>query len=135
MKIKNCKLKIESGLATLPTIIILSLVIVAIGTSMMTSGFIESLMSKAIIETQEAFYLADSGINDALLKIAQKKDTSKSWGLPTSGISEISVSGDATTRVIESTGIISGKRKKIKTTVTLDENGKITDTAWEEVTQ
>jgi len=143
--IGNWKLDIRNlpnnvGLATIPIIIILSLIILAIGASMMTSGFIESLMSKTLIETQESFYLSDSGIDDALLKIARDKDLGKdtpiNWGLPTSGTnsSDIIVSGDATNRVIDSTGIISEKQRNLEAGVTLNDYGKITATTWEELT-
>ena len=126
------------GLATLPLIIILSLIILAIGTSMMASGFIESLMSKAAIEVQESFYLSDSGIDDALLKIARDKklgeDAPIIWHLLTSE-STITVSGTTSTRVIDSKGIISGKHKNLKTDVNLNEYGQITVTDWEELTE
>lgn len=136
MRLLN-QIKKSKGLATIPTIIILSLVILAIGASMMTSGFIESLMSKTAIEVQESFYLSDSGIDDALLKIARDKNLGVipgNWSLPTLGSSTITVSGDATTRVINSLGIISEKQKNLKTNVTLNEYGQITATSWEEVT-
>lgn len=140
MKPFNYKIIYEyKGLVMLPTIIILSLVVLAIGASMTISGFIESLMSKATIETQESFYLADSGIEDALLRIAYPDDfftSSGDWFLFESEVNpgpSINVSGTGDTRTIISS-VTDGKYKKtIETTVTLDEeSGGITGIIWEE---
>ena len=140
MKPFNYKIIYEyKGLVMLPTIIILSLVVLAIGASMTISGFIESLMSKATIETQESFYLADSGIEDALLRIAYPDDfftSSGDWFLFASGAGpsiNVSGTGGDTTRTIISS-VTDGKYKKtIETTVTLDEeSGGITAIVWEE---
>ena len=133
----------HKGLAMLPTIIILSLVVLAIGTSMTISGFIESSMSKATIETQKSFYSADSGINDALLKIkldetlgAENSEDLNFFAVGEEGPDiNVSPGGVGITRIITSS-VTAGKYKKtIKTTVTLDDEGNITGTAWEEVTE
>ena len=122
----------------LPAIIVLSLIILAIAASMMTSGFIESFVSRTFIESQESFYLSESGIDDALLKIVRDRTLgedilSEPWSLPTSGSSVVTVLGTATTRVINSVGIISEKQRSLETNVTLSEYGKITATTWEEL--
>jgi hypothetical protein len=139
---KNLLKKRIGGLITLPTIVFLCLLIIAIVISMMSSGFLEGLLSQAVVQSHQGFYLADSGIDDALLKIARNKNlvenTSLTWRLPVSqtGQSLVTISSITSTELlIFSSGDIFDKLKYLKTNAFLNEYGKITSTIWKEQTK
>lgn len=140
MKYQNKKIFLKNqkkGMALLPLIIVLSLVIIAIGSAMMTSGFIESLTTKSEIESKKSFFYSDSGVEDALLKTARNKDFTGTWSLPVPSGASSSVSTTSTKpgyRNIESSADVFQKKRKIQTDVEINENtGKIESINWQEL--
>lgn len=73
--------KVMKGQAAILIIFVIGMVSLLIGTSLTRSGFAESLMGRRIANSTSAFYVANSGIEDAFYKI-QKDDFDYSIPLP-----------------------------------------------------
>ena len=123
-----------SGFAELPTVIVLSLIILAIGIGLMTRTSTETEMRKTSLFSQESFYLSDSGVDDALLKIARNKlaePKGVSAFSTTSlrvGISMEGTSTTVSTSTIFSLSKLKGEYKDTKTIIEVSEYGKINTT-------
>ena len=130
----NLKLLKESGFAELPTVIILSLIILAIGIGLMVRVSTETEMRKTSLSSQESFYLSDSGVDDALLKITRNKlaEPKGVSAFSTSslrvGISMEGTSTTVSTSTIFSLSKLKGEYKDIKTIIEVSEYGKINTT-------
>lgn len=137
-KTKNFNFSSEKGIIDLPTIMIFALVIIVVGLSLLGGGFIENLISNISANSQESFYLSDSGIQDGLIKITRNKDFTDESGYSPS----ITDSGEAlnitvagtTEKTIESSADIKNQNKKIKVIVDIDDDGKVTFSSWDEET-
>lgn len=101
--------------------------------SLAISSFLDTLSSTSSSESQESFYLSDSGIDDALLRIARNRDFRKDWSLPTSGTSSVSTSG-GTAKVVHSSGIIEDKYRDSESEVNLNDEGEITSISYQQKT-
>ncbi|HEX8993686.1 MAG TPA: hypothetical protein VF803_00345, partial [Candidatus Paceibacterota bacterium] len=61
------------GIATLPTIILLAVVILAIGIGTLSLGLSEGIISAGSLNSSKALSYADAGAKDALLRLARNK--------------------------------------------------------------
>ena len=124
----------NKGFAELPTVIILSLIILAIGIGLMVRVSTETEMRKTSLSSQESFYLSDSGVDDALLKITRNKlaEPKGVSAFSTSslrvGISMEGTSTTVSTSTIFSLSKLKGEYKDIKTIIEVSEYGKINTT-------
>lgn len=100
--------KTNKGQAAILIIFVIGMVGLLIGMSLTKTGFGESLMGRGAVDSTNAFYVANSGIEDAFYKI-QELD----YGYPSPGTyilqvgdgeAKITVSGTRDERVIESVG-------------------------------
>ena len=146
------------GIATLPTVIVIGLVALAVVASITSMSLNELLISQGSAQSASALFYAEAGARDALTRIARNKNYScsvadcYSLDFVTNGCSagdscaKISVSsgvgstGDP--KIIVSKGIKGASIRKMQVTVILDggtstaslQNGQITSTAWIELT-
>lgn len=66
----------EKGAAMLATVLAVILILLAVGLSMISSGIFEGFMSQTQRDSREAFSAAQSGIQDAMLRVARNKNFS-----------------------------------------------------------
>jgi hypothetical protein len=127
----------KSGLAALPSILVIATVALVAGLSMASGGLAELSISQEQLRSQESFYIAESGIADALIKITRNKKfenvgyaLSIGEGNATIIIQKgIPVAGQTT---IFSTGSVKNGNRKIQAIVNVDNNGKVTMASWNE---
>jgi len=141
------------GIAALPTIIVLGIVILAISVSLATVSFSESFISQGAMQSSKAIFYAESGARDALIKIARNKSyvcsSADCYALPfvtngcattLDGCAKVSVSAGLGTladpKIITSKGQMSASSRTINVSVMLDTsgNGGIATTTWSENT-
>ncbi|MBI5306574.1 hypothetical protein HZB04_03250 [Candidatus Wolfebacteria bacterium] len=131
----------NAGVAALPTIIIISMIILLIGVGAASSGFIEGLGSFGELESKKALLAAEAGAMDAFKRIGKNifcntggTPDCSSYSLAIGGATAtISVSG-TNSKTIISTGQVGFKKSKIQVVVSIDANGKITQTSWQQLT-
>lgn len=158
--LQNSKFKIQNsmrGLAALPTIVIIGVIVLLIAVALVSSGLIENAISFGHYQSQQAYLTADLGAQDAIMRISRNKDfTSAGYAITAgSGVANITISGTSTKTII-SEGVYSNKTRKIQVVVnvgvcnggTSDGNactvhsdcpsggcgfGKVKQVSWEEV--
>ncbi|PIS05228.1 MAG: hypothetical protein COT81_02340 [Candidatus Buchananbacteria bacterium CG10_big_fil_rev_8_21_14_0_10_42_9] len=140
----------QQGVATIPTIMALAILIVVLGISIAATGFTESAITKSQNASVEAIVYAEAGAHDALQRIARDKDyncTSENClqlDLKTNGCSNsdgcatITVSNDDgatnTPKIITSVGEAGDSTRTIQVSVILNSDGQMTQITWDEVT-
>ncbi|MCX6755013.1 MAG: hypothetical protein NT068_00530 [Candidatus Nomurabacteria bacterium] len=148
----------NKGIATLPTVMILGMMTLAIVVSITSMAFNELLISQGASQSSNALFYAEAGARDALTRIARNKNytcsTTDCYSLDfiTNGCSnntdcaKITVSaGLGTTgdpKIITSKGIMKSSNRSVQVSVVLDsgttdaslQNGEITSSTWTELT-
>lgn len=154
---KNLKNK-NRGIATLPTVMVIGMMALAVVVSITSMAFNELLISQGQTQSSSALFYAEGGARDALVRIARKKNytcsTTDCYSIDfiTSGCStddgcaKVSVSSgigtNADPKIITSKGIMKASARTIQVSVVLDsgttsaslQNGEITSTTWTELT-
>lgn len=145
------------GIATLPTVIVLGMMILAVVVSITSLTLNGLLISQGQSQSSSALFYAEAGARDALVRIARDKNYTcatvdcYSIDFVTSGCAnstdcaKVSVSaGLGTTadpKIITSKGIMKASNRRMQVSVTLDggttvassQNGQITSTIWTEL--
>lgn len=139
------------GAATLPTIIALTVLILAVGVSITAISFTEGLISVGQGNASQALVYAEAGARDALTKLTRNKNYTctsvncysinfVSNGCTTDdGCARVSVSAGAGTsgdpRIIVSEGKARLSVRRIQASVIFDAalNGEIATTTWSEL--
>ena len=144
----------NKGIATLPTVIVLGMMILAVVVSMTSMTLSGLMISQGSTQSSNALFYAEAGARDALTKIARDKTYScistdcYSLDFITNGCTnntdcaKISVSaGIGTTadpKIITSKGIMKTSTRKMQVSVVMDSglatDGQITGTTWTELT-
>jgi len=140
----------NKGIATLPTVIVLGMMILAIVVSMTAMTLSGLMISQGQSQSSNALFYAEAGARDALVKIARDKTytcvTTDCYSLDfvTNGCSlgtdcaKISVTGNNITKIITSKGIMKTSTRTMQVTVNLDgatnDYGLILSTSWIEIT-
>lgn len=148
----------NKGIATLPTIIMLGMMSLAVVVSVTSLALNELLISQGASQSANALFYAEAGARDALVRIARNKNYTcasvdcYSIDFITNGCAnntdcaKVSVStGVGTTadkKIITSRGIMKSSIRKMEVRVELDggttdvalQNGQITSTTWTELT-
>lgn len=144
----------HKGAATLPTIMALTILILAVGLSIAGVTFTESLISAGQKQSAEAYLYAEAGARDALMKITRNKNyicvTTDCYSIDlvdngcstNQGCAKISVSAgagsDADPKIITSKGIVNNYTRRVQVNVVFDAslNGEInlSSTTWQELT-
>lgn len=152
------------GIATLPTIILIGMLTLAVVVSITSLTLNQLFISQGQSQSQNALFYAEGGARDALTRIARDKnyicDTTNFCNAVggyysldfisngcTSGTdcAKVAVSGVGTTgdpKIITSTGIMKSSIRKMEVRVILDggtsdvslQKGEITSTKWTELT-
>ena len=131
----------NKGVAALPIISIIAMVILLAAIGAAGSGFIEGLISYGELENKQALFAAEAGAKDAFKRIARDRNCN-SGGSPTcdnyflstgAATSSITISGDNPKTIISS-GQIENIIVKIQLVVLFDSNGKAIQTSWQQIT-
>ena len=139
------------GIASLPTVLVLGIVILAISISIATVSFSESFISQGSAQSSKAIFYAEAGARDALVKIARNKNytcasadcyslpfVTSGCGASLDGCAKVSVSSGVGTvgdpKIITSKGLMSASSRTVNVSVILDTSGDgaIATTTWSE---
>ena len=138
----------NSGVASLPTVIVLMILILAIGVGIAAMSFSENIISMGQKQSSAALLYAEAGARDALIRIARNKNYSTSayqlvfvtdGCLADEGCATITVSTGVVSsldpKIINSEGRVRSNFRKIKVEVVLDSfsNGEIVSAKWQEI--
>ena len=148
----------NKGIATLPTVMILGMMTLAIVVSITSMAFNELLISQGASQSSNALFYAEAGARDALTRIARNKNytcsTTDCYSLDfinngcsnNTDCAKVTVSaGLGTTgdpKIITSKGIMKSSNRSVQVSVVLDsgttdtslQNGEITSSTWTELT-
>ena len=140
----------QNGVATIPTVLAMVVLIVAISAGLAAMSISDILASHGFFQSGKAFFYAEAGARDALMRIARNKNYN--CAAPSSGCyqiefltggcsnndgcAKITVSAAASPKVIVSEGRVKGNIRKVQVNVTFDAsaNGKIESASWQELT-
>ena len=134
----------KRGAITLLSVLTLSAILLSIGTAMAFLSFFQNDASRDQEDATASFYIAESGIKDALLKIARNKNygtTPSSYviteenGQTDVEIDFLSFATETTPGQIRitSTGNIADTFKKIEAIVNIEIDGVIKVSSWKEL--
>ena len=139
----------SSGVASLPTIGALAILILAVGVGLTALSLTESYVSAGQKQSAEAFFYAEAGARDALQKIARNKNYN--CPIPSAGCyaidfisngcsanlacAKITVSSEKNPKVIISEGRSKSSIRKIRVEITFDpsDRGEMQDIVWTEI--
>lgn len=148
------KNNISRGIATLPTVLVLGIMTLAVVVGITSVSLTESFISQGSTQSSKALFYAESGARDALVKIARNKNYTYTSGegylidFSTNGCSlsndcaKVLVSAGVGTigdpKIVTSKGIMKAGTRTIRVSVIIDTNGQIAtstaETVWTEIT-
>lgn len=121
------------GVVALPTIIVISLIVLAGGIGIAGSGFVETLISFGDYESGQAFYAAESGVHDAIKRLLRDGNCACIYDLLINAARvSVRVEGE-NPKIITSTGRVGRKQRTLQVTATRDSNQKLTYSFWKEI--
>ncbi len=141
----------EQGIATLPTIIAVTILLIALAIGITALSLSNSLVSVGQNNSQQALIYAEAGARDALVKIARNKnftcaaancysiDFAANGCTNGTACAQVSVSAatgtTAAPKIITSTGQVQTNSQKVEVDVIFDSslNGQIATTTWQEL--
>ena len=148
------KQKLLEGIATLPTVLIIGVLVLAIAVSIATLSLNESFISQGQSQSSKALFYAESGARDALVRIARNKTyictvadcylipfVTNGCATSLDGCAKVTVSSGIGSiidpKVITSKGQAGNATRIINVSVVLDASsqGTIATTTWSEDTQ
>lgn len=140
---KSYFLNPQTGLATLPTILALAILVLAIVVGVTTWALSESFITQGQTNSQLALFYAEAGARDALTRITRNPSytsvgydidmVSSGCGSGLSGCASVTVT-TGTPVVVASTGKVKTITRRVQVNVTINADGEITNTAWSELT-
>ncbi len=148
----KCAARFARGIATLPVVMALSIMILAIIVGVTAVTFNESFVAQGGVQSGKALYYAEVGARDALIRVARNKNYScASPALPTGcysidmvtngcstndGCARVTVDAGASPKTITAEGRAGNNARKIQASVTFDGagNGEISSVSWQELT-
>jgi Tfp pilus assembly protein PilX len=151
-KIKNI---LGRGAATLPAVMVLAVLTLAVAVGITAVSLTESFISESGAQSANALFYAETGVRDALTKVARNKSYSCTAAdcyaiefVPGGcsgafdGCAHVSVSADIGTtgapKIVTSEGIVKSSLRTLRVNVVLDggtaTDGGITSTVWTELT-
>lgn len=135
------------GVATLPTVMVIGIMALAVAVGVTAVALTESFISQGGIQSNKALFYAEAGARDALIRVARDKTftsasytidfttnatgCSGSWG----GCATIAV-GSGSPKIATSTGAMGASTRTIVVSITLSSDGEIatSTTTWSEAT-
>jgi Flp pilus assembly protein TadG len=151
IQLKNI-LKNSFGFATLPTILAVSGMIIVVAAGIAASTYTETQSTAVDLQSAAALRAAESGANDALMRIARNKNYScvtidcYSFDIQTNGCAagtgcaKVTVSAGAGTagdpKIITAKGLVQNDTRKLQVNVVYDASGygQINSATWQEIT-
>jgi hypothetical protein len=141
----------NKGIATLPTIMAIAVLMVAIVGGIAMMSFSESFLSQGAVRSAKALRYAEAGARDALMRVARNKNytcdapadgcyqipfVDNGCSASLSGCAKITIDSQSAPKTIVSRGYMSGHVRKMQVAVTFDAggNGAIESVAWQELT-
>jgi hypothetical protein len=153
----------KRGIATLPTVMLLGMMTLAVVVSIASLTLNQLFISQGQSQSQNALFYAEGGARDALTRIARDKnyicdgtnscngvgyyslDFSTNGCANNTECAKVTVSGTGVTgdlKTIVSTGVMKSSTRKMQVTVLLDggtsnvslQKGEITSASWTELT-
>lgn len=142
----------QRGVATLPTVLILGVMALAVAVGITAVSLTESFISQGSAQSSRALFYAEAGARDALIKIARNKNYTCSSAdcytidFSTNGCSllndcaKVSISAGVGTvgdpKIVTSKGIMKSSTRTMQVSVVFDAsgNGEITTATWTELT-
>ncbi len=120
MKYKTNKNK--NGFSLLPTVLVAGLIITEVGIALTFIMYLSNSASYGVRLSQEAFFGARSGVNDAFLRIIRNKDFSSSGYNLMVGRANVNivVQKNSNSSTIISTGTVLNRQKKMQAIVSVD---------------
>ena len=134
------------GVATLPTVLVLGIMTLAVVVGITSVSLTESFISQGSAQSSKALFYAESGARDALIKIARDKTylcaTTDCYTIDfsTNGCSlgndcaKVKVTGSDTAKVVTSKGIMKASTRTLQVDVVINTDGEITSATWTELT-
>lgn len=134
------------GIATLPTVMVLGVMALAVSVGITAVSLTESFISQGSAQSNKALFYAEAGARDALLRIARNKnyvcattdcymvDFSVDGCNTGNDCATLSVSGDDVAKVVIAKGIMKSSTRTLQVNIVLDADGSITSTSWSEIT-
>jgi len=128
----------QQGMALLATVVVVLLILVAVGLSMISLGIFEGFMAESQRASDEAYAAAQSGVKDAMMRIARNKNySSAGYYLPenctpngATTCAHVIVEKDAPSAGkdrVTATGTLSNSTRKLEVILNVNAtNGKIT---------
>lgn len=133
--------KINSkGMASLPTVIALSMLIMIVGILITSVSVAENISTAGSMNSDKALAYAEAGANDALERLVRNKNYVGAYSLDMiangcdtqfTGCSAVEVGAGNNPKVITSLGRVGATYRKIQVEVNLDSNGLITNYSWQ----
>jgi len=142
----------QQGLATIPTVIALTILVLAIGVGITSLSLSESFVTLGQDYSTRALFYAEAGAKDALMRVTRKKNyvcstadcytiNMVSNGCSTNdGCAKVTVSSGigsiADPKIITSTGQVKTSVRKVQVNVVFDTAmfGEIATASWQELT-
>lgn len=137
------------GIATLPTVMVLGVMSLAVAVAITAVSLTELFISQGSIQSNKALFYAETGARDALMRIARNKNyvcsTTDCYTIDfsTNGCSlgndcaKIMVSSGVGTvpdpKIVTSKGVMKSSGRTLQVQVILDNNGAVTSATWNEV--
>ncbi len=134
--------KNQSGIASIPTILVLMALIISVGALIATISISDNISVNDTNNSGRALNYAQLGAKDALERIARNKDYSGSYSIEIvsggcsgifSGCASVNVSSGLAPKIINIEGRKEDIKRKIQVDVNLDENGLILNYDWKEL--
>lgn len=131
----------KSGVAILPTVVVIACIILLASIGVMGTGLVERTLTSGEYESRQALYTAETGVTDAIERLTRDKDcnnggspscASYSFPVDQSSVS-VAVSGALSPKTILATGTNKNKIRRIQVVVAIDINNKITVSSWSEL--
>lgn len=132
----------KDGIASVPTVMVLIALIVSAGVIISSISISDNMSVSQSGSSDKALNYAQLGAKDALEKIVRNKDYSGSYNLEiisggctgdVKGCSSVTVDTGSNPKIINSEGRLGEVIRKIQVNVNLDDNGLITNYAWQEL--
>ena len=131
----------KSGIASIPTVIVLMILTISIGALIASISLSDTISVSDTNNSGRALGYAQLGAKDALERIVRNKDYSGTYTISTvaggcsglySGCATLEVDAGTSLKIIKSEGRIQDIKRKIQVDVNLDSNGLVTNYNWQE---
>lgn len=141
----------EGGMAAVPIVLALGIIIVALAVGVTAMTVSDSIVAQGSLQSSRARQYADAGAHDALIRISRNKfyecavpalpagcytlDLVENGCATNGGCARVTVTGTTSAKVIQVAGRVGGNIRKIEVNATLDGlgNGEILSTEWVEL--